>query len=221
MIIAHSESVGTLVATSDVTVKVALAGAALLPLSVTKPPAATVLTRLPAEAAVTSTLTAQEPAAAELRVATGIVPPVKVTVLPPAGAVTAPPLQVVLAFGVAAISKPLGKLSVSEVMVSAVSTLELDSVMVRVDVPPALIVVGLKLLLTVGVTGPMTRGALNEHPPIVLPPAPAIVTAPVAPVPASARPVRLEPAPTVMLASAITVPLKEVPLSVADVPTCQ
>jgi hypothetical protein len=220
MIIAHSESVGMLVATRDVTVKTALAGAALFPLLVTKPPAATVLVRLPAEAAVTFTLTAQVPVEAGLRLAAGIVPPVKVTVLPPAGAVTVLP-QVVLAFGVAAITMPLGKLSVSEVMVSAVSTLELDSVMVRVDTPPALIEAGLKLLLTVGATGPVTRGALNEHPPIVLPPAPAIVTAPVAPVPASARPARLEPSPIVMLASAITVPLKEVPLSVADVPTRQ
>src|SRR5580765_543187 len=59
------------------------------------------------------------------------------------------------------------------------------------------------------------------QPPIVLPPAPAIVTAPVAPEPASARPARLAPAPTVMLASAITVPLKLVPLSVAEVPTRQ
>src|SRR6185436_9672321 len=62
-------------------------------------------------------------------------------------------------------------------------------------------------------------GALQ--PPIVLPPDPAIVTAPVAPVPASARPARLAPAPTVMLAFAITVPLKVVPLSVAEEPTRQ
>ena len=42
----------------------------------------------------------------------GIVPPVKVTVDPPAVAVTAPP-QVVLAFGVAAIITPVGKVSTS------------------------------------------------------------------------------------------------------------
>jgi hypothetical protein len=219
MIIAHSESVGTLVATRDVTVKTALAGAALLPLSVTKPPAATVLVRLPAEAAVTSTLTVQEPAAAGLRVAIGIVPPVKVTVLPPAEAVTVLP-QVLLAFGVAAISMPLGKLSVSEVMVSAASTLELNSVTVRVDVPPALIVVGLKLLLTVGTTGPVTRGALSAHPRMLFV-GPAVVTAAVSD---TALPFRL-PLPMMTLpapaAPAMTVPGKLTPLRVAVLPTRQ
>ena len=59
------------------------------------------------------------------------------------------------------------------------------------------------------------------QPLIVLPPLPAIVTAPVAPVPASARPAKLAPEPSVMLASAITIPVKLAPLSVADVPTRQ
>src|SRR5437764_10365463 len=58
------------------------------------------------------------------------------------------------------------------------------------------------------------------QPPIVLPPEPGIVTAPVAPVPARRRPDTLPP-PKVMLASAMTVPMKAEPLSVADVPTRQ
>src|SRR6185436_16531463 len=61
----------------------------------------------------------------------------------------------------------------------------------------------------------------DEHPPMMLPPAPAMVTAPVGPVPASTRPTTFEPAPTVILASATTVPRKLVPFSVADVPTRQ
>jgi hypothetical protein len=40
--------------------------------------------------------------------------------------------------------------------------------------------------------------APEAHPPIVFPPAPAIVTAPVGPVPAMVLPVTLEPDPTVM-----------------------
>ena len=217
-IIAHSESVGMPELERAVTVNAALAGAALLPLLVTKPFASTVLVSTPAVAEVTFTVTVQVPVVLVARVAAGMVPPAPKDKTPvPATAVTAPP-QVVLAFGTAAITMPAGKLSVREVIVSGVSTLELDSVMVRTDVPPAAIVAGRKLLLTVGATAPRTRGAL-AHPPIVLPPT-VIVTAPAAPVPASARPVRL-PAPSVILASAMTVPLKEVPLSVAEEPTCQ
>jgi len=223
MIIAHSERVGTAVAARDVTVKVALAGAALLPLLVTKAPAGSVLVRLPAVEEVTFTFTVQVPAAAGARVPCGITAKVaRLTVVVPASAVTMPPAQVVLAFGVAAITMPAGKLSVSgEVILSGVSTLELDSVMVRVDVPPAVIVVGLKLLLTVGATAPIFKGALSEHPPMVLPPV-AIVTTPT-PVtaPASKRPVTLPPPDVEMLVSAITVPMKEVPFSVAEVPTRQ
>src|SRR5436305_4746287 len=65
----------------------------------------------------------------------------------------------------------------------------------------------------------ITEGA--AHPPIMLPPAPAIVTAPVGPVPARALPVTLEPDPTVMLAFAMTFPRKLTPLRVAEVPTRQ
>jgi len=61
----------------------------------------------------------------------------------------------------------------------------------------------------------------EAHPPRVLPPAPAIVTAPVAPVPAMALPETLEPDPTVTLASAMTLPKKLFPLRVAEEPTRQ
>ena len=65
-------------------------------------------------------------------------------------------------------------------------------------------------------------GAGSEaQPPIALPPAPAIVTAPVGPCPAMVLPVTLEPDPTVMLASAKTFPTKLIPLRVAEVPTRQ
>ena len=47
-------------------------------------------------------------------------------------------------------------------------------------------------------------GVVEAQPPIALPPLPAIVTAPVVPVPANARPATFEPAPMVMLASAMT-----------------
>ena len=56
------------------------------------------------------------------------------------------------------------------------------------------------------------------QPPIVLPPT-AIVTAPVAPVPAMARPRRLPV--TVMLASAMTFPKKVAESMVAELPICQ
>jgi hypothetical protein len=65
-------------------------------------------------------------------------------------------------------------------------------------------------------------GALQ--PPTVLPPLPAMVTAPstaFSPAPVNARPKRLAPAPIVTLALAMSVPQKLVPLSVADEPTRQ
>jgi hypothetical protein len=55
----------------------------------------------------------------------------------------------------------------------------------------------------------------------VLPPAPAIVTAPVGPVPAMVLPITLAPDPTVMLASAKTCPEKVIPFNVAEVPIRQ
>src|SRR5581483_7945898 len=85
------------------TVRVATAGAVLLPLSVFRSPAPMELMKLPGFAAVTCTLTVQEPLA-------GIAPPVSVTDEPPASAVTVPP-QVVLAFGVGATSTPVGSVS--------------------------------------------------------------------------------------------------------------
>ena len=79
----------------------------------------------------------------------------KVTVEPPAIAATAPvPLQVVLAFGVAAIVIPTGKASVSGAVKVATLMLGLDSVMVRVDTlpAPALMLAGLKALPSLGAT---------------------------------------------------------------------
>src|SRR5687768_6236406 len=84
----------------------ATAGAALVPVVVTKAPAGKTLMYEPSTAAVTSTLTVQLPVA-------GIVRPAgKVTVEAPATATGAPtPPQVVLTLGVAAITTPLGKVS--------------------------------------------------------------------------------------------------------------
>jgi hypothetical protein len=124
---------------AGVTVNVEIAGPALLPLLVCNAPAATVFTKLPAFAAVTNTVTLQEPLA-------GIAPPVNVTVEPPTGALTAPP-QVVLP--PLEINTPVGRVSINgEVMVAAVSP-ELFNVSVRVEVPPAPIDAGPKALPSV------------------------------------------------------------------------
>ena len=125
-----------------VTVKVATAGAVLLPLSVFKSPAPKELMKLPALAAITCTLTVQEPLA-------GIAPPVSVTDELPASAITVPP-QVLLAFGVGATSTPVGRLSTSGAFRLATVSLALFNVSVRVEIPPALIVAGLNALPTVG-----------------------------------------------------------------------
>ena len=125
------------------TVKVAMAGAALLPLLVCSAPAASVLMKLPAPDAVTFTVTVQEPLA-------GIEPPVKVTVEPPATAVTVPPVHVVPALPET--TTPLGNVSTSGAVSVATVVFGLFKVMVRVETPPALIVAGLKDLLSVGGT---------------------------------------------------------------------
>lgn len=134
------------------TVKVAIAAPALLPLLVCNPPAATVLTKLPAFAAVTNTVTVQEPFAA-------IEPPVNVTVEPPTGAVTAPPQVVVPPLET---NTPVGRVSINgEVMVATVEP-ELFNVSVRVEVPPARIEAGPKALPSVmdgGVTAKVAIAA--------------------------------------------------------------
>lgn len=135
---------------APVTVKVAVAAPALLPLLVCSPPAATVFTKLPEFAAVTDTVTVQEPSA-------GIEPPVNVTVELPAVAVIEPP-QVVLP--PLETSTPVGKVSVNgDVIVAAVDP-ELFNVRVRVEVPPAVIDAGLKAFPSVIEGGVTARVAM-------------------------------------------------------------
>lgn len=137
-----------LITTGALTVKVAMAGLALLPLPVCKAPAANELMKFPPLAAVTVTVTVQ-------KLLAGIEPPVKMTFEPPVVAVTAPP-QVVL--GLPATSTPLGNVSVNGAVKLASVASGLLKVRVRVDVPPALIVAGLKALPRAGVT---TKGELT------------------------------------------------------------
>ncbi|MFA7242731.1 MAG: hypothetical protein WC091_21705 [Sulfuricellaceae bacterium] len=82
----------------------------------------------------------------------------KVTVKPPATATGTPaPVQVVPTFGVAAITTPLGKLSVSAAVRVATAASGLLKVTVSVEVPPTLMETGLKALPSVGgITGEMT-----------------------------------------------------------------
>ena len=77
----------------------------------------------------------------------GIAPPVRVTCELPATAVSVPP-HVVLA--PPATTMPLGKLSVNGAVSVATVLLGLLRVMVRFEVPPELMVTGLKALTTLG-----------------------------------------------------------------------
>ena len=77
----------------------------------------------------------------------GIAPPVRVTCELPATAVSVPP-HVVLA--PPATTMPLGKLSVNGAVSVATVLLGLLRVMVRFEVPPELMVTGLKALATLG-----------------------------------------------------------------------
>ena len=126
MIIAHSDSVGMGAAIDGTTVKVTMAGAAFLPLVVTKVLASSALMYAPPTAAVTLTVSVRLPVAGIER------PAGKVTVEPPATATGAPtPPQEVPTFGVAAITSPLGKVSTSGVVRVATARLGLLTVMVR------------------------------------------------------------------------------------------
>jgi hypothetical protein len=122
-IIAHPESVGTLR-----TVKVPLAATVLLPLVVRRALMGSVLTKGPSLVGITFTETVQQAEAGM------IAPADKVTaVSPDAGrGVNTPPIQVVLALGVAAITTPSGRVSVSGAIRLAELLLGLHSVMVRV-----------------------------------------------------------------------------------------
>jgi hypothetical protein len=119
---------------------VADAACELLPCELVKAPAAIVLTYDPVADAVTDTFTVQVPLLG------GMVPPVSATVLPPAAAVAVPP-QVVITLEGLAIVTPLGNESVNVAADAAAPPL-LPSVIVNVEVPVAVMVVGEKPLLT-------------------------------------------------------------------------
>ena len=101
---------------------------------------------MPAVADVTFAITVQLPEA-------GIALPAcdNVIELPPAVAVTVPP-QVVLAFGLAAMTTPAGNESTSEALSVAAVALALVKVIVRVEIPPGPLLLGLKAFVTVGGT---------------------------------------------------------------------
>src|SRR5450432_3816212 len=129
------------------TVSVAMAGPVLFPLLVTRAPASSVWMYEPPTAAVTSTVSVQLLLAAIER------PAGKVTVELPATATGTPaPPQVLPTFGVAAITTPLCKVSMSGAVRVATAALALLKVTVSVETPPALTVAGLKALPSVGGT---------------------------------------------------------------------
>jgi len=181
----HSESVGTDVAKA-VTVKVAPAAAVLLalpsPMIVTdKALAGNVLVRLPGVTAVTCNVIVQTPGMPPE--AAGIVPPVSVTVVAPEFAVSVLPIQVVEADDGVAITIPLGKLSVKDVIVAAPASALLNEI-VRVETPPGAMVDGLKTLLT-----PTPPGVRPEHAPALI----VLSSSVTAPVCAKARPFNVAP----------------------------
>ena len=190
---------------AGMTVRVATAGAVLLPLEVCKAPTARELIYSPPAAALTSTLTVQVLFAA-------IVPPVSVTV--EAVVVTVPP-QVFAAFGVAATTTLMGKVSTSGVLRTAAVVSALLSVIVRVDTPPSSMVAGLKALPRVGgtgVTGGVPHAAIDTT-------FESIVTAPFC---ARARPESVALVVKVTLVNARMLPTNAVPVpTVAELPTCQ
>jgi hypothetical protein len=84
-------------------------------------------------------------------------PPLKATLLPPAVAVTVPP-HVVAALGVAAIVTPVGNVSVRPIPPSATAPeAVLGIVIVSVEVPPEVIVVGENALLSESEAGVIVR----------------------------------------------------------------
>ena len=156
---------------------------------------------MPPTAAVTFTVMVQLPGAPP-----GMVPPVNENARPPAGAASTPP-QVVLAFGVAAITNPAGKVSVSGAVRVAGVALGLIRVMVLVEMPPALMMTGLKLTPIVGAQAVAVMTLLFN------------VTAPVS---AKALPDKVVLVFRVILAFARILPMNEVFVpSVAELPICQ
>jgi hypothetical protein len=137
----------------------------------------------------------------------------KVTVEPPGVAVGAPePPQVEATLGVSAITKPLGKLSVkSDSRVAR--ELVLVNVIVRVEIPPGLMVAGLKILLT-----PTPRPVGTPHAVAST----LLLISVTAPFRAKSLPETLAPLFRLILSSAMITPLNEVVVSrVAELVTCQ
>ena len=138
----------TTVGATSVMVRLAFAAAALLPFEVCSAPAAIVLVYVPPSVPVTSTWKVQvpgvRPTAAGIERPTG-----SVTEFAPV--VTAPaPVHVVLAFGVPAIARPAGSVSVSAAESVAALEFALVSVTVSVEVPPEAIGLVPKAFATVG-----------------------------------------------------------------------
>lgn len=101
----------------------------------------------------------------------GIVPPLKLmTVAPAVGPKVGDPLQVVLADGVAATSRPVGRVSEKAAPVSA-DVLGLVRVKVSVEVPLSTTVLGEKALLRVGFPQPVkvTSSKYTSEPGLSLP----------------------------------------------------
>ena len=137
-----------------VTVKLAVAAAALLPLLVCNAPAAMVLVTVPGVLLVTLAVMVQVPGAPP-----GIVAPdAYVTVLPPATPLLAP-VQVPPNVAFASVT-PAGNVSTSAALNVAAVALLLVSVIVRTLVPPDTIEAGAKALATVGTLAVTVRLAV-------------------------------------------------------------
>jgi hypothetical protein len=133
-----------LMVTGGATVNTALAGAEFVaPCVDDNEPVATVFVYVPADAAVTSTVTVHVPLAATE-------PPESATEPAPLTAVTVPPVHVVAAFGVLAIVTPEGNASVNAIPLSATAPEAVFAIVsVSSDVPPGAIVIGAKLFVNV------------------------------------------------------------------------
>jgi hypothetical protein len=139
----------------------------------------------------------------------GIDPPDSITVDPPASARSEPP-QVLLGFPET--TTPLGNVSVRAAVILAAVELSLPNTIVSVEMPPAVILAGLKDLLSVG--GVFGATAHTEMETMFE----SMVTAPFC---ARALPDKVALVVKVMLARARILPTKLVPVPmVAELPTC-
>jgi hypothetical protein len=141
-----------------------------------------------------------------------MLPPVRVTAELPAVAVTAPP-QVLPALPET--TTPVGNVSVNGIVRLAAVVLGLLKVIVRVEVPPAVMVAGLKALLSVGGTVVPVPPPHAEMETVLE----SIVTAPFR---ARVLPATVAPVVREILVSAKIFPTKFVAVPiVAELPTCQ